>query len=168
MVTHGRGMSPFPNMTWRDTKGGPFRNYVKFFSLVAWKITKRKDRSICSACCLITRRNLPNSLALNDPVNAPVSAEFHEKANRLNEFCSEGLAYRVRRGKEESNERQLRVQHHTSSSPHFKRQRTFFLTLASLCVRWQKGIKYSGKSGRATGLHVVLRKREAERVYLEL
>jgi len=67
-------------------KAEPFRSYVKFFSPVAWKPTKKKDRSICSACCLTTGRNLPNSLALMNPVTAPISTEFREKANRLNEF----------------------------------------------------------------------------------
>jgi len=56
----------------RDAKGAP-RKYVKFFSPVAWRGTK-KDRSICSACCLTTRRSLPNRLDLSDPVTAP-SAE---------------------------------------------------------------------------------------------
>jgi hypothetical protein len=76
-------------------------------------------------------------LALNDPVNARASAEFREKANRLNEFCSEGLLYRVRRGKEESNELQLRVRHDTI--------KLTFHTAAHISVGSSKLCAYGGR-----------------------
>ncbi len=50
---------------WRDVKGEHFRSYAKFFLLEGWKPTKKKDPSICSGCCLTTRRNFSNSLGFD-------------------------------------------------------------------------------------------------------
>ncbi len=64
---------------------------------------------------------------------------------------SETLGYCLRRGKEESNEAQLRIRHDISLSTHFIRKATFLLTPASSARILAKEVDTREDASRAPG-----------------